>query len=146
MALCYSTSLEGRKESSPALSGPRSCITAPPAEAPAEPPPPPPQCPPTPPPVIPPRPPHKHGKHPPVGADEPSIARDHPCHKKAGIPHKDRTDNNMYDDPAHADNQMDKDGNLRKAETILTFLAATQYKAGLPQLHKEAMHSADARK
>lgn len=81
-----------------------------------------------------------------MGADEPSIARDRPRREKAGVPHKDRTDNNVYDDPARADNQMDKDGNLREAETILAFLAAAQYKAGLPQSHKEAMRSPDAGK
>lgn len=98
------------------------------------------------PPVPPPHPSHHRGRNQPVGG--PSVAHDHPKRTTAGIPAKSRTENDAYgnEDPASIDARTDPDGNQREAETILAFLAAAQYKAGLPQSHKEAMRSPEADK
>ena len=53
----------------------------------------------------------------------------------------------MYGDlpPAQVEAEIDDDGE-QQAETLLAFLAASQYKAGLPNNHREAMRSPDAEK
>ena len=103
-----------------------------------------PELPPPPDPVPAPHPPHRRNRNQP--ADGPSIARDRPRRNAAGQPAADRTRDNVYGDenPAQIDARTDPQGNQREAETILAFLAAAQYKAGLPQSHKEAMRSPES--
>lgn len=115
---------------------------APPAPAP-EPAPVMPERPPTPPPVPPPRPAHQRQRHQPVGG--PSIARDRPRRENVKVPERYR--DSVYGDlpPAQVDAEIDEDGE-QQAETLLAFLAASQYKAGLPNNHREAMRSPDAEK
>lgn len=122
---------------------PPSPVPPPAPPAPPEPAPAVPERPPSPPPPVPvPRPAHQRNRHEPVGG--PSIARDRPRRENVQLPERYRNQN-VYGDqpPAQVDAQADSD---QSAESFLCFLAAAQYKAGLPNSHRDAMKSPDAGK
>ena len=75
----------------------------------------------------------------------PSIARDRPRRENVRPPAR-YTDDNAYggEDPVAVDGRTDAQGNQREAETLLAFLAASQYKTGIPNLHREAVKSPNA--
>ena len=106
--------------------------------APAEP-----EQPPPPPPVPPPRPSHQRQRHEPVG--EPSIAKDRPRRLNVPKPAKYRDSTYGDESPARIDARTRSDG-TQQAESLLSFLAAAQYKSGLPNSHREAMKSSEAEK
>lgn len=123
-------------------------LAPPPPPVPGQPPAPPPDVPPVPPlppppppPVPPPHPRHCRGKHlPAVGDDGNPIPPRRSQHENAGKnPYCSK--DNVYGDepPAQVNNRTDKDGYQREAEQILLFLAASWYKAGVPNHHKDAM-------
>ena len=118
----------------------------PPAPAPAPAPIPNPAPPPAPQPAVdPPRANHRRARHVPVGDAGPSIARDRPRRENAGR-NPGRNQDNVYGDepPAQVDARTDADGH--QAEALLAFLAASQYKAGLPNSHRDARKSPEAGK
>ena len=105
----------------------------PPAPAPAQPPP---------------RPQHRRMRNiPPVGEDGNPLPPRRTEHQNAGK-NPSRNRDNVYGDepPAKVDARTDRDGHQREAEQVLAFLAASRYKAGIPNHHKDAIKSPEADK
>ena len=101
------------------------------------------QQPPPPPPVPPPRPTHRRNRHVPEG--NPAAPRR--SQREGAGKNPSRNKDNVYEDepPAQIDARTDSDGYQREAELVLEYLMYSRYKTGIPEHHKDAMSSPEAK-